>query len=299
MTLRVRVLGPLEVEIDGQHRPVGGATQRTVLGLLLCSVGHVVTVDRLVNGVWGDRPPGNPQHAVQGQVSRIRRIFDGCADADVVRTTAGYRLELPDGCVDAAQLTAAAEDAEDAIAAGDLAGAGTTADAGMRLWRGPPYHDVRESPAVRAEIIRLEELRLRLLEISAEASLAAGGAAEAVPRLAALRDEHPFRERLWLLLARALAAAGRPHEALAVLRDLGTFLRDELGTDPGPDADELYARILRHENTPAARSKSGSPGRAPPTSALPAPLAAVRRALGSDAMTSRRDSRRSGGRRAG
>lgn len=272
MTLRVRVLGPLEVEIDGQHRPVGGATQRTVLGLLLCSAGNVVPVDRLIDGAWGDHPPGDSQHALHGQVSRIRRTFAGCADAEVVRTPAGYRLELADGCLDAAVFTAAARDADDAVAAGDLAAAGAAAEVGMRLWRAPPYHDVRASPAVRAETIRLEELRLRLLEIRAEASLLDGGAARTVPHLAALRDEHPYRERLWLLLARALDAAGRPHEALAVLRDLTAFLCEELGTDPGPDAADLYARIVRQETTSVSRPSSHSSDGTPP---LPAPLAAV------------------------
>lgn len=289
MTLRVRVLGPLEVEVDGRLRPVGGETQRTVLGLLLCGAGHVVTVDRLVDGVWGDQPPGDPQHALQGQVSRVRRTFAGCADAGIVRTTSGYRLELHAGCLDAAAFTAAAHDAEAALATGDLVAAAAAADAGTRLWRAPPYHDVRASPAVRAETIRLEELRLRLIEISAEGALAAGAVAGIVPRLAALRDEHPYRERLWLLLARAFDATGRSHEALEVLRELTAFLRDELGTDPGPEAADLYARILRHEPVPATRSESGTPDRTPRVATLPAPLAAVSRGgwVGRDAITAR------------
>lgn len=293
MALRVRVLGPLEVEIAGRPRPVGGATQRTVLGLLVCHAGHVVTVDRLIDGVWGDRPPGDPQHALQGQVSRVRRTFSGSPGVDVVRTTAGYRLELRDGCLDAAAFTSLAQQAEDALAAGHPAAAGSAADAGMRLWRAAPYHDVRESPAVRAERVRLEELRLRLLEVSTEAALAAGAAVATLPRLAALRDEHPYRERLWLLLARALHGAGRPHEALEVLRELTAFLREELGTDPGPEAAELYARILRHGSTPATRSGGGGPEQRPPSlrqsPSLPAPLAAVptRGWVGRDAVTAR------------
>lgn len=275
MALHISVLGPLRVAVDGQARRVGGATQRSVLGLLTCAAGRAVTVDRLSDAVWGGDPPANPTHALQSHVSRIRAILRPDPCAVISSTAAGYRLDLPAGSLDADVFTAHADAAQAALVAGDMVAAAASAERGLGLWTATPYQDVRESPLVRAEVIRLEELHLRLHEIQGQAGLALGCGADLVPGLAHLVEAHPYRESLWVLLARALDDSGRTHEALACLRRLRALLQDELGADPGVESQRLYDAILRRGD----RASGGTTPSLPegPSLDLPAPLAMTRR----------------------
>jgi hypothetical protein len=113
-------------------------------------------------------------------------------------------------------------------------------------WRGPAYAEFADEPWARAERSRLAELRLHAVERQAEARLALGLAAEAVPDLDAHVTEHPWREDAWRLLALTLYRTGRQGDALAVLRRARDLLVEQLGVDPGPGLRRLEADILRH-----------------------------------------------------
>lgn len=270
MTLCIRVLGPLAIEVDGHPRRVGGVTQRTVLAVLAAAGGEVVTVDRLVDATWGPTPPSDPGHALQSQVSRIRRALGDDACTVLVHTSAGYRLELPPGSLDADVFRDRAARAQSAWEADDLVVAAAAADEAMALWRAAPYPDVRDSGALRAETNHLDEVRLGLLELRAEVALGRGEPGGAIAQLVPLVEDHPYREGFWLLLARALAASGRQHEALARLRDLRRLLQEDLGADAGPEVDRLYARILQGEAV-----VTGPAGSVGSVGTVPAALAAT------------------------
>ena len=64
VSVEFRILGPLEVVRDGQVVKLGGALQRTLLALLLTSANGVVSVDRLIDALWGERPPREAQNAL-------------------------------------------------------------------------------------------------------------------------------------------------------------------------------------------------------------------------------------------
>jgi len=61
--LEVRLLGPLEVKRDGQVIKLGGAKVRTLLADLALHLGETVSIDRLIDDLWGEHPPGTAQHA--------------------------------------------------------------------------------------------------------------------------------------------------------------------------------------------------------------------------------------------
>ena len=122
----------------------------------------------------------------------------------------------------------------------------------LAWWRGPAYAEFAGEDWARAERSRLTELRLHAVERVAEARLALGLAAEAVPPLDAHVAEHPWREEGWRLLALALYRSGRQGDALAVLRRARTLLIDQLGVDPGPALRALQDDILHHEGTAEA-----------------------------------------------
>jgi DNA-binding SARP family transcriptional activator/ABC-type branched-subunit amino acid transport system substrate-binding protein/DNA-binding beta-propeller fold protein YncE len=239
--VRFRVLGSLEVEVDGVVSQLGGARQRTVLAVLLMHANEPVATDRLVSESWGESAPASATKTAQVYVSRLRRALG----RNVLTTTpGGYLLAVPPGALDTDELEALRGRAREA----DPREAGRLLRQGLALWRGPPYADLRYEEALQPEIRRLEELRLTTLEERIEADLAAGDASPLVPELEALVGEHPHRERLRGFLMLALYRSGRQAEALETYRQGRQLLDSELGLEPGPELKELERAILAHDS---------------------------------------------------
>ncbi|MGI5164972.1 BTAD domain-containing putative transcriptional regulator [Spirillospora sp. CA-253888] len=241
--MRFGVLGQLAVwGGDGEPVAVPEAKVRALLADLLVHEGRPVPADRLIDDLWGDRPPGRPANALQAKVSQLRRVL---GRDRVVHEAAGYRLRLDDPLdVDAARFRAlagrAGAEADPAARAAALAGA-------LDLWRGPAFADFADAEFVRPAAERLNEQRLAVLEEQAEARLAAGDHTLLVGELADLVARHPLRERLRAVHLHALYLAGRQHEALAAYAELRERLADELGVDPGPELAALHQAILRQD----------------------------------------------------
>jgi len=246
------VLGPLGVTVDGRAVTVPGRRERAVLATLLAAAGEPVAADRLVDEVWGAAPGPSAPNSLQVAVSRLRALLEpdrpARAPSSLLTTSArGYALAVPAEAVDAGRLGVLAEAAGRALAAGAADRAAALAEEADALWNGPPYADAAAGDLVAAEVTRLEELRLSLAEVLAEARLALGRLSQVVPALEPLRARYPFRERLWQLSALALYRSARQGEALDLLRSLRRLLADELGVDPSPATRDLEAAILRQE----------------------------------------------------
>jgi len=238
--VRFRVLGSLEVEVDGVAAELGGTRQRTVLAVLLMHANEPVATDRLVSESWGEDAPASATKTAQVYVSRLR----GTLGNDTLSATpGGYLLGVAPGALDTDELEELRARAREA----DPRAAGRLLRQGLALWRGPPYADLRYEEALQAEIGRLEELRLATLEERIEADLAAGEAAQLVGELEALVGEHPHRERLRGFLMLALYRSGRQTEALETYRQGRQLLDSELGLEPGPELKELERAILAHD----------------------------------------------------
>jgi predicted ATPase/DNA-binding SARP family transcriptional activator len=246
--MRFGVLGALAVWTNtGAPVAVPGAKVRALLADLIIHEGHPVSVDRLVDDLWGDAPPANPVAALQVRVSQLRKALDdaepGARDL-VVSRAPGYLLRVEPDAVDAARFAALAARA---AATGDPAArAALLADA-LALWRGPAYADFGDEEFARTAIIRLEEQRLTVVEQHAEARLALGEHDLLAGELGDLVARHPLRERLRAAHMRALYRAGRQAEALDSYHDLRHRLADELGLDPGPELVALYRAILAQD----------------------------------------------------
>ncbi|MCO5970978.1 AfsR/SARP family transcriptional regulator [Actinoallomurus soli] len=246
--MRFRVLGPMEVRAsDGSPVSVGGPRVRSLLALLLLDAGHVVTVERLIDGLYGAEPPAGAPNALQSQVSRLRRglgTADGSGDL-VEFHPAGYRLAVDPGEVDALRFERLARDGRRALTAGDPSRAAALLREGLDLWRGPALADMAAAPFAEAQAARLEDLRLETFEDYAEALLALGDHRDLVIELREPVAAHPLRERLRGLLMRALYGGGRQAEALAVFEDARRTLADQLGADPSPELVQVHLAILR------------------------------------------------------
>jgi predicted ATPase/DNA-binding SARP family transcriptional activator len=230
--VRIGVLGAVELwGPDGSSVSLGGPRPRALLAVLALNVGRPVPFDQLVDAVYGEDPPGNAQHALQSQVSRIRALLP---TGSVARHAVGYVLTIDPDKVDAHRFERLATEGRQLLALGDHANARKTLCEALELWRGP------------APTVRLDDLRLSALEDRIETDLALGR-----PDIAELRQlaaEHPYRERLRGQLMRALAADGRQAEALASFDDARRTLADEFGTDPSAELADAHLAVLRGAN---------------------------------------------------
>src|SRR3954453_10194965 len=240
MPVEFRVLGPLEIRRDGAT--VRASKQRTFLGALLVNHGRVVSVDRLVDGVWPDGAPSGGRHARETQASRLRFVLGD--DAPLVARTPGYVLEIDAQLLDSVRFEQLLDEARDALGIDPARAAARAADA-LALRRGEPLAEFTFDSFAQEEIARLSELLLEAEELRLEAELSLGNdvAAEAQTLVAA----SPLRERRHAQLMLALYRGGRQADALAAYHAARETLLRELGLDPGDALRDLERAILRQD----------------------------------------------------
>ena len=206
-----RVLGPLEVVVDGRAVALGSPKVRLLLAALLVDANSVVSTDRLVEALWGERPPASALSALQKLVHRLRSLVRSThrPDADVLVTRApGYVLRVEPECYDAAQFEELVVDAQHGAQRGDPDAALAALDEALALWRGPALAEFAFEEFARAEATRLEELRVVAIEERVEAKLRLGRHDEVTGELDALVTEFPYREGLWGQLDARLVPIG-------------------------------------------------------------------------------------------
>jgi predicted ATPase/DNA-binding SARP family transcriptional activator len=239
-----RLLGPLEVlGDDGEPLPLGGKRPRALLALLLLHPNRAVSIDRLVDAVWGESPPATARSALQVHVHALRKALG--ADRIVTRAP-GYFVRVEPGELDVERF-------EELVAAGSFAKA-------LALWRGPALADVAHEDFARAEAARLDEARLSAIEARIDAELDAGRHDAVAAELDALVAAHPHRERFRAQQMLALYRGGRQADALAAYRDARAAL-DDLGLAPSAELRALEQRILRQDPGLAAAPAAPEAGR--------------------------------------
>ncbi|MFI6171175.1 BTAD domain-containing putative transcriptional regulator [Nocardia sp. NPDC051052] len=261
--LRFGVLGPISAQRDGKALPLKGPRHRAVLARLLVARGRMVSMDQLIDDLW-ERPPRGAVGAIQTFVADLRRVLEPDraprTPAEVLVTVApGYALRAD--TVDAVRFEAAVVRTAELLATEQFDRALTTIDAASALWQGPAYAEFAEQGWARAEVDRLDGLRLLAAEHRAAALIDLARPAEAVPALNSLLAEHSLREHAWQLLAVALYRSGRQGDALAALRRIRHLLRTELGADPGPELQRVEADILAHAPHLCSAARTTPPGK--------------------------------------
>lgn len=238
------ILGPLEALADGRPLTLGGPKQRAVLALLLIHRGEVVERDRIVDALWGERPPASADKTIQIYVSNLRKVL-----GDGVLTTHGraYAIDVAGGSVDLDDFERLIREGRAALAASDEERAVTVLSAALELWRGPPLADLAPERLLAVEAMRLTDLRLAALEERIEAQLRCGRHLEVAAEAGVLAGEDSLRERLQGQLMLALYRSGRQADALERYRATRRALVDDLGIEPSPPLRELQEQILRHD----------------------------------------------------
>jgi predicted ATPase/DNA-binding SARP family transcriptional activator/diacylglycerol kinase family enzyme len=263
-SLEIRMLGPFEAQVSGRTAALGGPKRQALLAFLAVRGGRTVPMSLLVDALWEAEAeiPASPRNAVQHHVSRLRATLGA---ESIPAGPGGYALV--GATVDASRFEKLLVAARSAGRAGDAGQAAELSRAALALWRGRPLEGLPASPWVRAEVTRLEELRIDAMEQQSEAALALGDHTEVVGQIRPVLHDHPFRERLWELLILALYRGGRQAEALEAYGEARQVLVEQLGVEPGPSLQRLHTAILAHDSALAgARPVEGPLGR------LPAPV---------------------------
>ncbi len=264
---------------DGAEVGLGGPARRALLTLLAARAGEVVPAELLIDDLYGASPPEGAAHALQSQVTRLRRALRPRGGA-VELLPGGYRLATEPDDVDAGRFERLADEGRRALEAGRPARAAELLRTALGLWRGPALADAAEAGSVRARAESLEERRLDALEDRIEADLVARTPGHGVvPELRELAQRHPVRERPRALLMRALHDEGRTAEALVVFEQTRRLLADELGADPGPELAAIHQALLqgdRHDEARLPAPLTGLVGRGEDIAAVTALLRTAR-----------------------
>jgi DNA-binding SARP family transcriptional activator/tetratricopeptide (TPR) repeat protein len=229
--MEFRILGPLEVNSDGQTLDLGGTKQRAVLAVLLLHANQVVSRDRLVEALWESDPPATAHKALQVHVSGLRKLL---GKERLETRPPGYLLRIADDELDLSRFQRLREE-------------GRLTEA-LALWRGPPLSDFAYDGFAQAEIARLQELYLACREERIEIELASGRHVDAGAELETLVADSPLRERLRGQLMIALYRSGRQAEALEVYQQARAALVGELGIEPSRELRELHQSILNQDS---------------------------------------------------
>ena len=249
--LRFALLGPIRAWRGAEELALGSPQQRVTLALLLLREGKPVSVEEIIDAVWGDEPPREARGTVRTYVYRLRRLLSPAEDGVITSVGGGYTMSVEGGAVDWARFRTRVAAARQARARNALAAASDLLRSAHDLWQGTALGGLR-GDFVEVQRTRLAQARLAALEERLEIDLALGRHVAASAELAEAVAADPMRERLRALLMTALFHSGRQAEALAVYDEGRRLLVDELGIEPGADLRELHGRILRAELTPVA-----------------------------------------------
>lgn len=234
----IRVLGPIDLQTDGGVVVPTGRIARKLLGVLAISANHMVSTDRLAEIIWEDAPPASRDNTLQTYIFRLRDVL---GHDRIISEDHSYALRVGIDELDALVFESLASRAaptrtrpSDCI---------RLCKQGLALWRGVPFGEFSDTDPFRLEAIRLDELRLFVMELRLECELEIGNEELVVGTLEALVGDHPYRERVWYLLVTALSLCGRRVEALRACRRLREVL-GEVGLEPTEEMRRLEDEVI-------------------------------------------------------
>jgi DNA-binding SARP family transcriptional activator/tetratricopeptide (TPR) repeat protein len=247
--LQIRVLGPLEIAWGGRPIDLGGLKARALVARLVIDRGLIVSVDRIIDSLWGDHKGEGAEIALRSTISRLRkRLREAGVPEDLIVTRApGYLLEVAAETMDVFVFERMIADGKRQLMRHRPSETVRILEEAQSLWRGAAYSEVRDEPFARAEARRLEEMLLASIELRLDAAFTLGQHESLIGELERLTSEHPMRERLWSQRMLALYRSGRQAEALRVYQDLRSTLVDEVGIEPGHDVSWMEHAILTHD----------------------------------------------------
>lgn len=261
--MRLRLLGTVEA-VDGRRSfPARDPLQRGLLTLLAIQANHHVGAEALAAALW-KRPPHTALRQIQIKVRQLRELMDRAHPENdqrkpkLIDQPGGYLLFIDPSSIDLTRFETYTAEARRATSTGEFERASERYRQALALWRGAwlagtPLTD-DTAPGIRAEAIKLHDLRISATEERIGTELVLGHGSELVAELKALVRNHPLRERLRLHLIRALGQAGMREEALEAYQEGRRLLQQEHGLELSPDLNEAYQLVLSGRPARSARA---------------------------------------------
>ncbi|MDQ2649177.1 MAG: DUF2791 family P-loop domain-containing protein [Actinomycetota bacterium] len=266
----LRLLGQVELVVDGTAVPLGGVRQRAIVALLALHRDRAVATNAIVDQVWGNDAPRTVLKSLSTMLSRVRPVLEPHG-IEILNSGAGYQLHAPEGCVDLHAFRDAVSRARVAELGDDRATAIAELQAALACWVRPvPLVDI-DGPFVEPTQAALAIERDAVTSDLARLHRLAGDPTRAVHLLRHLAEQAPTREDRQVELMRALTAVGRVDEAIAVYDETARRLADEVGIEPGA----ILRAARRDAVTPAAAHHVPIVGRERELEALEASLRAA------------------------
>lgn len=244
--VRVELLGPLQVTVDGRLVAAGGPKLRAIVAALALAGGRVVSVGDVLDAVWGEELPATARNTLQYHVGVLRKTLAAHgATSCLVTRDPGYSLTAETDVADFKTRIAAGDRAalldEHGLAASHYAEA-------LSLWRGNALADLRQFPFAESRAVAFESCRLTCAEAWMDSELALGRAEQVITPLQDMLAENPTRERLWEQLMVALYRTGRQDAALSAYQTARRALDDELGVEPSARLNKVHEAVLRQDS---------------------------------------------------
>jgi len=256
--LNYTLLGPVRVRsVGGGYLPLGRGRPQKILAALLLNVNRPVSTDRLIDVVWGDKPPGTARQQTQNSIGMLKRaLADAEVESSIRRWSATYTLEIEETHIDSVVFRSSCVQAQQAVERGDEDRAALHLEQALALWSGSALEDIHsDALAVNAE--ELEERRLEAAQALVGIRFKQGRHVELIGKLTMLTAQYPYHEGLHRALAEALHGASRRGEALRTLAELAERLDCELSIGPEAATLELVRRLTT--NRPPEVAVSGEP----------------------------------------
>jgi DNA-binding SARP family transcriptional activator/tetratricopeptide (TPR) repeat protein/DNA-binding XRE family transcriptional regulator len=253
-TLAIGILGPLVVRRGEATLDLSATRPRNLLGLLALQANQVVSLDEIIDVLWGDQPPRSCHSLLHVYIAQLRAAVEPqrlprAPAGTVVRTRNGYRLVIDTDGHDLSRFQALAAAARDAAQAGDTASVLDRSGQALACWRGNVLADATTRLRHHPVALAATQARLATTLIHADAALRLGKPDLAVGPLQAIAHQEPFHEGLHARLILALAGQGHQAAALQLFTDIRTRLAEELAIEPGPEIREAHLRVLRGNPT--------------------------------------------------
>lgn len=248
--MQFNVLGALEMAHEGKFCTPTAPKVRWVLALLVAHANRILSIDALIEELWGDQPPRSAITTTQTYIYQLRRCMERegmAADAGEILQTRppGYLLRIQPESVDAYQFEQLTSQGRALLEAGDALNAAQRLREALNLWRGPAMANVTVGRLLEAHVAHLNEQRVRALELRIEADRRLGRHRELIPELRSLVIADPLNEWIHGQLIDALSRAGRRGEALRAYQSLRNMLKEELGLEPSAELQRLQYQVLR------------------------------------------------------
>lgn len=247
--MRFEALGSLVVLRDGEPVSIRPA-QRKLLAAFLVTPETPLSVDVLIDRMWGDDPPATASRALHVHLSGLRR---GVPDA-IIGQPGGYRIDLDRHELDVLDFVDVAVEATQHLADNRIRDAVDSASQAERLWRGDPFPELADVMELRGERERLVELHLAVRTTKARALTLQGRITDAIGELSRLVAEHPLNEPLWEELTLAYYLSGRIADARETIAAARLTLQAELDLDVGPRLQDLERRVAQRDPALASRT---------------------------------------------